>query len=149
MRIAVRKKICSGCLACELACVAEHEGVFGTGSARIRVTKTEWEGLDAPSVCRFCREPGCVEACPHGALYQEAADPAADGKKGGIIRLHEELCDLCGKCVEGCRYGGIFLHPETGRPITCDLCNGNPQCVRRCAMGAISVKEDSARKEVA
>ena len=29
------------------------------------------------------------------------------------------------------------LHPETGLPLICDLCNGDPACVKRCATGAI------------
>ena len=42
-------------MACEVACVAYHEGHFATSSARIRVVKTEHLGLDQPHVCRQCR----------------------------------------------------------------------------------------------
>jgi hypothetical protein len=29
------------------------------------------------------------------------------------------------------------LHPETGLPLICDMCGGDPACVKRCATGAI------------
>ena len=31
----------------------------------------------------------------------------------------------------------VMLHPETGLPLICDLCDGDPACVKRCATGAI------------
>ncbi|MHB8868591.1 MAG: 4Fe-4S dicluster domain-containing protein [Thermoleophilia bacterium] len=128
-RILVQSDICSGCRACMLACVAAHEGGFGYAAARIRVTKIETEGLDVPSVCRLCRKPGCVAACPAGALSR---DPVL-----GVVRLDEEECIACGACAEGCPFGMVILHPTTGLPLICDLCGGDPSCVKRCAPGAI------------
>lgn len=128
-RILVRSDICSGCKACMLACVATHEGGFGTAAARIRVTKIETEGLDVPSVCRLCRRPGCVKACPAGALSRDASL--------GVVRLNEEECIACGACAEGCPFGMVIMHPTTGLPLICDLCDGDPACVKRCAPGAI------------
>ncbi len=128
-RILVRSDICSGCKACMLACVAAHEGGFGTGAARIKVTKIETEGLDVPSVCRLCRRPGCVKACPAGALSRDASL--------GVVRLNEEECIACGACADGCPFGMVIMHPTTGLPLICDLCDGDPACVKRCAPGAI------------
>jgi Fe-S-cluster-containing hydrogenase component 2 len=31
----------------------------------------------------------------------------------------------------------VALHPETGLALVCDLCGGDPACVKRCATGAI------------
>jgi Fe-S-cluster-containing dehydrogenase component len=31
----------------------------------------------------------------------------------------------------------VRFHPETGLPMICDLCGGDPQCVKRCATGAL------------
>ncbi|MBU2604174.1 MAG: 4Fe-4S dicluster domain-containing protein, partial [Actinobacteria bacterium] len=128
-RILVRGDICSGCKACMLACVAAHEGGFGTAAARIRVTKIETEGLDWPSVCRLCRRPGCVKACPAGALSRDASL--------GVVRLNEDECIACGACADGCPFGMVIMHPTTGLPLICDLCDGDPACVKRCAPGAI------------
>jgi Fe-S-cluster-containing dehydrogenase component len=50
MQILVDEARCSGCRACELACVARHDGRFGTSTARIRIVKIEAHGVDRPSV---------------------------------------------------------------------------------------------------
>jgi Fe-S-cluster-containing dehydrogenase component len=40
--------------------------------------------------------------------------------------------------VDACPFGVVALHPETGLAIICDLCGGDPACVKRCATGAIA-----------
>jgi Fe-S-cluster-containing dehydrogenase component len=35
----VSSDLCTGCRACEVACVAHHEGVFGRSAARIKALK--------------------------------------------------------------------------------------------------------------
>lgn len=128
-RILVREELCSGCRACEVACVAHHEGRFGTASARIRVIKIEPLGLDHPHVCRLCRRAPCIGACPTGALSRDAATSA--------ILLQPDDCIGCAACVDACPFGVASLHPETGLALICDLCQGDPACVKRCATGAI------------
>lgn len=128
-RILVHQDICSGCRACEVACVARHEGCFGTASARIRVTKIETMGVDHPHVCRLCRRAPCVAACSSDALYQDEAT--------GAVILKSKDCIGCTECVDACPFGMAALHPESGLALICDLCEGDPVCVSRCATGAI------------
>jgi Fe-S-cluster-containing dehydrogenase component len=128
--IVVESALCSGCRACQVACVAWHEGRFGTAAARIQVTKIEAQGLDKPHVCRLCLEPACVDACPSDALYRDATS-------GGVLVVTDE-CTGCASCIEACPYGAVSLHPETGQAQICDLCGGDPACVKRCATGAIA-----------
>jgi len=148
----------TGCRACEGACVAQHEGVFGRAAARIKVVKQEPVGLDYPSVCRLCAHPPCVAACPVEALSREEADrlhpadrphpadrlrPAdCDSPSTGAVVLAEEQCIGCGACVEACPFGAADLHPQTGLALICDLCGGDPACVKRCATGAIIYGEN-------
>jgi ferredoxin len=73
-RILVRHGVCSGCRACEVACVAQHEGRFGTAATRIHVVKIEPAGVDEPHVCHLCRRAPCVAACPTEALYRDDTD---------------------------------------------------------------------------
>ena len=112
-----------------VACVAAHDGRFGTAAARIRVIKDEPVGLDEPHVCRLCKRPPCVDACPTGALYRDEAI--------GAVRLRAELCIGCAACVDACPFDMAALHPETGLAMICDLCGGDPACVKRCAPRAI------------
>ena len=129
-RFLIRPDLCSGCRACEVACVIHHEGVFGVATARIKVNKIDAQGIDQPSACRLCHPAPCLDACPVGALYRDEAT--------GAILLHDELCIGCSKCVEACPYGVARLHPESKTALICDLCGGYPVCVKRCATGAIS-----------
>ena len=128
-RILVRKDLCSGCRACEVACVARHDGCFGIATARIRVTKMEPLGVDHPHVCRLCQRPLCVAACPTGALRKDETT--------GAVLLHADDCIGCSACVDACPFGMAALHPETGLAAICDLCGGDPACVKRCATRAI------------
>lgn len=135
-RILIRKEICSGCRACEVACVARHDGQFGTATARIRVTKIEHLGVDHPHVCRLCRRAPCVAACPTGALYKDKCTAA--------VLLRPDDCIGCSVCVDACPFGMATLHPETGLALICDLCGGDPACVKRCATGAITYSDADA-----
>jgi Fe-S-cluster-containing hydrogenase component 2 len=128
-RILVDARVCSGCRACQVACVAHHEGRFGVATARIRVTKVESLGIDHPHVCRQCRRAPCMGACPVGALRR---DPAT-----GAVLVDAELCIGCAACVDACPFGMVALDPARGVALICDLCGGDPACVKRCATGAI------------
>ncbi len=135
-RILARKDLCSGCRACEVACVAWHDGRFGTATARIRVTKIEPLGEDHPHVCRLCRRAPCVAACPTSALHQDETT--------GAIILRPGDCTGCPACVDACPFGMAALHQETGLALICDLCGGDPACVKRCATGAIVYSDAGA-----
>jgi carbon-monoxide dehydrogenase iron sulfur subunit len=127
--IAVREDLCSGCRACQVACVASHEGLFGVYTSRLRVVKDEPLGVDEPQVCRLCGKAPCVAACPSGALYRDHVTSA--------VLLRSEGCDGCLCCVAACPFGMVSIHPTTGLPLICDLCGGQPVCVERCPTGAI------------
>jgi carbon-monoxide dehydrogenase iron sulfur subunit len=146
-RILVRREMCSGCRACEVACVAHHEGRFGTAAARIHVVKVEALGIDQPHVCRQCgatqgvaRAP-CVAACPVGALSKDEHTGAI---QVNVDPASASACIGCAACVDACPFGMAILHPETGTAIICDLCGGDPACVKRCATGAIVYAERGA-----
>jgi carbon-monoxide dehydrogenase iron sulfur subunit len=152
-RILVNREACSGCRACEVACVAHHEGRFGTAAARIHVVKVEALGIDQPHVCRQCGSMAsagaargvalapCVAACPVGALSKDEHSGAI---QVDVDPASASACIGCAACVDACPFGVAILHPETGTAIICDLCGGDPACVKRCATGAIVYAERGA-----
>jgi Fe-S-cluster-containing dehydrogenase component len=99
---------------------------------RIRV-KRRYPDLPTPAfqplVCRNCEKPKCVDACPKEALILN--------KEGEQVLLLETKCDGCGQCVEACPFEAIWVDPLLKVAIKCDLCNGNPRCVKFCSFGAI------------
>lgn len=87
--------------------------------------KVEEIGVDYPVLCQLCRERFCTR-CPNGALQI--------GDLGQII-LSPTLCNACGSCERFCPIGAIELYGEI--PYVCDLCGGDPRCVKECNLGAL------------
>lgn len=127
-KLAVIPEQCSGCRLCELTCAIHHFGVNNPKKSAVRVMVTYPQPvLRMPVVCSQCKAPMCAEACPVGALT----------RSDGIVHLNREACVSCMKCVEACPFGAIYAHEDCEQPIKCDLCGGDPQCVKRCPKGAL------------
>lgn len=117
---------CSGCRRCEVNCSFFHSGKVGRSGARIKVVKIEGIGIDFPVVCQLCRERYCTR-CPGSAIQF--------GYLGQVV-VAPTLCTACGICETLCPIGAIEIFGEI--PYVCDLCGGDPRCVKACTMGAIS-----------
>lgn len=115
-----------------MICSASHGRGFNPRYARIRV-RSRIPLPEAPAVCTFCEEASCIEACPTESLSREAV--------GSPLILNAETCTGCGQCVDACPNNGLFFDEKSSTPIACDLCKGEPQCVRICPAGVISVGE--------
>lgn len=136
-RLNIKIERCIGCRSCELACSMENEGVFNPSKSRINVISFT-ERLyplpyNIPFTCKQCIDALCLKACPVGAIFQE---------KGKIktIKINEKDCIGCGKCVSACPFGVMFFDRVKKKAFKCELCNGNPACVRICPVEAISFK---------
>ena len=119
---------CSGCKTCEVICSLYHHSEVNLNRSRIKIVKWEEKGLDIPVVCQHCEVPVCMENCPTGALFQN--------DEGGFVAYRKELCIGCKLCLLVCPSGGISLDGE-GSILKCDLCGGDPQCVKFCASKVI------------
>lgn len=128
-RMLVDATKCTGCRACETVCSFSHTGSFCGEQSRIKVYKDEANGEDVPHICRQCGTATCVMACPVDALSRDPLTKA--------IILAEATCIACGKCKEACPFDSIAFHQDTHKPLICDLCKGEPACVKRCAVDAI------------
>ena len=122
---------CTGCGICEYACTLEKgEPVWNPIRSRIRVIRMT-PLLNFALACRFCYDAPCVKACPEKALVQS--------EKTGVLLVKEKNCKGCDWCVQACPHGGITIHPETGKAVACDLCDGEPKCVEFCPEEALEV----------
>jgi TPP-dependent indolepyruvate ferredoxin oxidoreductase alpha subunit len=130
---------CIGCNVCEYACSMEKDKTFNPAKSRIRSLRLDPLTNLAIS-CRLCKDAPCVAACPKGALTQSTEERA--------IRVDEEKCNGCGWCIGACEYGAVTLHPDTKKAITCDLCGGDPECVRWCPESALVFKGETTDKIV-
>ena len=119
---------CTGCRTCEVVCSIQHHGELNISKSRMKVVKWEERGLDVPVVCQHCDTPVCLQNCPTGALQRNE-------ETGGIV-YRQEACIGCKLCLLVCPLGGINLDSD-GNLLKCDLCGGDPQCVKFCIPAAI------------
>ncbi|MEM4575907.1 MAG: 4Fe-4S dicluster domain-containing protein [Candidatus Nezhaarchaeales archaeon] len=131
MRIEVLEEKCAACGVCELTCALRHFKANNPKKSMIRVgfLVSSSDARSQVRVCRVCEEKACVRVCPSGALRFN----------GRWIEVDESLCTLCKACAFACTYEAIFFHEDVKRPLICDLCGGEPQCVKMCPMKALKV----------
>ena len=130
-KLAVIPELCSGCRMCEQVCVFFREREFNPRRARIKILMNEKEGIYAPLICNQCQK--CLTACNRDALSWD--------EKAGVARVDAGKCNGCGLCIEACEQGAIFLDPVSGIVNICDLCDGDPQCVKWCAEEVLRYEE--------
>lgn len=122
---------CSGCLMCEIVCSFYHWNAFNKYKAGIRIEKKSVRD-DIQRVCshgNLCNFE-CVEACKFDAMK----------KKNHIVYVDYENCIGCGACERACPLNAVWIHEK--KAYKCDLCGGDPQCVKYCSQNAILLEGD-------
>jgi Fe-S-cluster-containing hydrogenase component 2 len=120
---------CTGCRFCEMICPLAKENVVNPKKARLRIVRKD-VATDTPVVCTQCGE--CIEACPQDAI----------SKDNDVVKIDSGKCVGCGLCAEACPYNVITLINNVA--VKCDLCNGDPVCVKYCSQGGIKFEEVKA-----
>ena len=87
-----------------------------------------------PRICNHCLNPGCVAACPAGAIYKRGED--------GIVLLSQEKCRAWRMCISGCPYKKTYFNWATGKSEKCILCyprleSGQPPACFHSCVGRI------------
>ena len=124
---------CTNCGACSAVCSLEKKGVVQPAQARIRIKAAcaeNGEKVLRASVCQHCARPVCVTACMKGIVHK---DPET-----GFVSRDKEGCIACAACAVMCPVGAAVLDTDANAFLTCDLCGGNPACVKVCSSGALS-----------
>jgi len=121
---------CSGCRRCEIACSLFHEKRVWPEASRIRVFMLA-PGIEFPHFCAQCEDYPCLEACTTKAL--------SVSKETGAVLVDANTCIGCGKCIEACPGRIPHMHPTENRVLICDLCGGDPKCVKVCQEGLWNV----------
>jgi len=81
-------------------------------------------GCEVPHLCAQCNDYPCVDSCPVGALSTSTDTKA--------VLVDREKCTGCGACIRACPGNVPFLHPGDDKATICDLCGGDPECVKVC-----------------
>lgn len=129
--IDVNHNLCTGCRICEVACSLKHENIINPALSRIRIYQFFPGPIDIPVLCHRCLDHPCVDACP--------LSPSAIfvNEETGAIMIDESSCigETCGMCAKACRHGGLAItfHSSKSHALVCDLCDGDPECVKVCS----------------
>ena len=118
---------CDGCLDCMSACAQAKAQTEDHLHSRIQIVPSG-EGFEL-AICRQCGDPECVLNCPAGALAKNAGS--------GVVDWDGSKCVNCLLCTVGCAYGGITYDALSSHVIKCDMCAGDPACVKVCTPGAL------------
>lgn len=129
---------CCGCRKCEIACSLHHEGRIWPEASRVRVFMLV-PGAEFPHLCAQCDDYPCVEACPFKAL--------SINRKTSAVIVKGAKCTGCGKCIEACPGRIPHMHPAKNKIVICDLCNGEPECVKVCQEGGWNALKTVTRRE--
>ncbi|MGB9791134.1 MAG: 4Fe-4S dicluster domain-containing protein [Thermacetogeniaceae bacterium] len=121
---------CTGCRTCEMVCSLYNEGKCSPLLSRNRVVKFEAKGISIPTTCANCSKPYCMLVCPVKAISVNADT--------GAVVVEETKCIGCRACAIACPFGQAHYHPERKVAMKCNLCNGDPMCVKFCPSGAIT-----------
>jgi len=133
--LAAEAKICAGCRTCEIICSLKHEGKVDLERARIWVKANPFIGSFIPQICRHCADAPCLYACPEGAMGLDA--------NHGTVILDEEKCTGCKICLPACPFRVIRFDDRVGKAFKCDLCGGEPECVKWCPVNALGAVDFS------
>jgi Fe-S-cluster-containing hydrogenase component 2 len=81
--------------------------------------------------CLQCQHPvPCMTACPNGAI--EVVPPI------NARVINTSKCKGCKTCLKACSWAMTSFDEETQKATKCDLCGGDPQCVKICPSGALT-----------
>jgi len=132
---------CIGCFSCMFACSRSFYKALTTEKSAMRVrVYPGLEGAFSIRVCDACLEPDCASVCPTGALIKR--------EKGGGVKLIEDKCIHCQKCIKACLIASLQWDREKKIPIPCRHCG---ICVQYCpnhVIGMVDMKEEEAVSHV-
>lgn len=118
---------CIGCRLCELVCSLKYENEICPSNASMRII-TE-NDLSYPITCSQCLDAPCEQSCERKAIYRN--------RNTGYLKIDKWGCNQCGLCITECPFGMLRMGKDS--VIKCDLCGGDPECVKVCPTEAIQL----------
>ena len=114
---------CMACLACVQACSEAFYKEFDPDKSCIQIVEKK---AVRPMACPQCGK--CAEACPEGAITQNAK---------GVYMINKKNCVGCGKCVEACPMKVLVQKADSpaSKCIACGI------CVKACPMELLEIVE--------
>ncbi len=132
--VTVDPNSCVACRNCEYACAFKQTGDFNRKDSHIRVSLYAEEKVCIPWTCTHCTDAWCMEVCPAGAISRDLDT--------GAVIIDQDRCAGCKMCMLACPAGNIHFDADIHIAKKCDLCGGDPNCVKFCTSGALEFVEE-------
>jgi Fe-S-cluster-containing hydrogenase component 2 len=103
-----------------MVCSLLHLGIINTEKSAIHIHKDDLDtSLTTPILCHQCKKMKCL-----------------NGEK--VMEVQEKKKFIWNKTrAESCPFNALSILGE--KAFHCNLCKGDPQCVKFCTLGAIQV----------
>lgn len=124
---------CFGCGHCAWICAFRRNGDFKADDANIWVEVDPDARTIFTITCFQCERASCLIVCPTGALQRDPQTRA--------VVVIADRCIGCKLCITACSFGNIHFDQAHGVAVKCDLCHGDPQCVKFCMAKALQYAE--------
>ncbi len=129
----VEQDRCLACRNCQRACFFNWSISSGFKNGLLNI----FLDLDKRAIfavtCLHCEDAPCMEICAVEAILR---DPSTNA-----VVVDAFLCVGCEMCVPACPYGNIQFDDKRHVAGKCDLCEGDPVCVKNCMAGALKYGE--------
>lgn len=120
MSLFVTPRLCINCGTCDSVCDQYAVDVFTFEDGA--------DSLSVPITCMQCEDAACMDVCPSGAIYRD---------DNSTVLVNQVKCIGCKLCTSACPFGNIEYNYSVKKILKCDLCEGNPDCVKFCPTQAI------------
>lgn len=131
--LVINPEKCTACRMCELACSLKHHDEYNPTKSRIRTLFFEEDAFYIPVTCLQCEDPWCGKVCPSEAITRD--------ENTGIVSVSEMKCVGCEVCTLACPFGAMIFYSKDRCAEKCDLCGGEPECVKFCLREALEFRE--------
>ncbi len=131
--------LCTGCMRCMTTCSTYNFGATSLSKARIQIVRHEGHAITRidevdelifqPMICQQCDKPRCQEFCPARAIDRNPRTNA--------MVINYDRCIGCRMCMAVCPFGAMRYDTIRRRVFKCELCDGDPQCVKMCPQEAL------------
>jgi carbon-monoxide dehydrogenase iron sulfur subunit len=131
--------LCTGCMRCMTTCSTYNFGATSLSKSRIFIARHEGHAItriDEPDeliflafACQQCDKPYCMNSCQVNAITRNPETNA--------MNINYDRCIGCRVCMINCPFGAIKYDSTRKKLFKCELCEGDPQCVKFCPTEAL------------
>ncbi|MFC1866129.1 4Fe-4S dicluster domain-containing protein [Chloroflexota bacterium] len=131
-KVAYESSVCDKCVSCAAACSTLN---FGESNPQLSGIRLSFDIMYAETIdvktCQQCLAPSCMQACLFDAI-------SIDDTTGARV-IDQDKCTGCRLCEIACPEEAVVYNSATNKCFKCDLCGGDPECVKQCPAGALSL----------